>query len=223
MIKDSIMIIAHVFPRFFSLQKSTLVVGGLMLLVASWACSPLTNASESPCEQVARKSVWPAGVQSDEHTFLMQTDPRLLFQIPVGLRKITHSGGSIYVRYHDGRLLAFHSYTIDDYSPAKGKIPIVHLPVIFFETKCQSWDKRYPGFLNTRLKNEKRSFMTGDNIVYKVSRKGLVMYFSSKTSVGQSQFAVIVNPDYRWAIQVIRAHRFTNNQFLQILGNIRKY
>ena len=212
------MLIIYLFPRFFSLQRSILAAGVLALLMASWACASLANASEIPCEQVARKSNWPARVQSDGHTFLLQTNPRLLFQIPAGVRKITHSSRSVYVRYHDGRLLAFHGYTIDDYSPAKGKIPVVQLPVIFFETKCRSWSKRYPGSLNARLKNE-----TGNNIINKASRNGLLMYFSSGMSTGHGQFAVIVNPGYQWAIQVFRAHKFTRNQFLQILGNVRKY
>lgn len=217
------MLIMYLLPRLFSLQKPGLVAAGLALLTASYTCTSIANASEIPCEQVARKSNWPARARSDGNTFLLQTNPRLLFHIPAGVRKITHSSRSIYVRYHDGRLLEFHGYTIDDYSPAKGKIPVVQLPVIFFETKCRSWSKRYPGSLSARLKNEKRSFMTGNNIINKASRNGLLMYFSSGMSTGHGQFAVIVNPGYRWAIQVFRARKFTRNQFLQILGNIRKY
>ena len=197
------------------------------LLVACLAVVPFSGMAGTGepgvCDITARSHAWPKTAGTPRDSVVLHTGPRLLMNVPAGMRKITHSGYEIHVRYPDGRLLVFQEHRIGDYVPARGRVKVVQIPFLLFDQTCRQWRNYGQGMLFRRFVNEKQAYLADRKHVYRAMRDGLITWYSPEPNKRGERFAVIVNRKYRWSFLVFTVTGVSKQAFFDILGSVKNF
>lgn len=213
---------------------------GLVLILAA-ACLPgrasgeelqIPKCVEAWCFTVAQPpSAWPAAYTGK--TVEVQELPRILIDIPAGIKKIVRSDSVTLIIYDGKKVLSFSEHRKEDYADFMKAVEGTNytlndlMHAIFTKTPRDKEPESSADQTFLRLAMRFKSFYMSDpgTRVFSGKKGTVTVYYKSESKpilVNQENTAIVLNENSPTAFLQISSANMTFDEFKEIIGTIRE-